>query len=117
MLWRENIENGQNQGEKDAGHKLVVVTQGIGIEKLNLYFILKNRWSQSVDLWLTFLDAFNNPDRDNDYNTLTGQDMKLTSEPTWDSAMISARKMNKTIKDCVWINGYQTTERKPISKH
>ena len=34
MLWRENIENGQSQGEKDAGHKLVVVTQGIGIEKL-----------------------------------------------------------------------------------
>ena len=31
MLWRENIENGQSQGEKDAGHKLVVVTQGTGI--------------------------------------------------------------------------------------
>ena len=31
MDWRENIENGQNQGERDAGHKLVVVTQGTGI--------------------------------------------------------------------------------------
>ena len=29
--------------------------------------------------------------------------MKLTSEPTWDSAMISMRKMNKTMKDCVSI--------------
>jgi len=39
--------------------------------------------------------------RDNDYNTLTGQDMKLSSEPTWDSAMISARRMAKTVKDSV----------------
>ena len=42
-----------------------------------------------------------NSGRDNDYNTLTGQDMKLSSEPTWDSAMISARRMAKTVKDCV----------------
>jgi len=39
MLWRENIENGQNQGEKDAGHKLVVVTQGIGIKKCIFIFL------------------------------------------------------------------------------
>lgn len=44
---------------------------------------------------------FFNSGRDNDYNTLTGQDMKLSSEPTWDSAMISARRMAKTVKDSV----------------
>ena len=32
MPWRENIENGLSQGEKDAGHKLAVVIQGIGIK-------------------------------------------------------------------------------------
>ena len=98
MLWRENIENGQSQGEKDAGHKLVVVTQGIGIKIESLFHSEKQVISVRGSL---ILDAYINPDRDNDYNTLTGQDMKLTSEPTWDSAMISARKMNKTIKDCV----------------
>jgi len=49
----------------------------------------------------TFVEFYFNSGRDNDYNTLTGQDMKLSSEPTWDSAMISARRMAKTIKDCV----------------
>ena len=57
--------------------------------------------SVSGSLVYTFVEFNFNPGRDNDYNTLTGQDMKLSSEPTWDSAMISARRMAKTIKDCV----------------
>ena len=69
-----------------------MITQGTGIEIFTQKFIRAVR-----EFWAIFF----NPGRDNDYNTLTGQDMKLSSEPTWDSALISRRRMNKTLQDSV----------------